>query len=448
MKILAIDTGSNLLDFLMRCQDAGHDTLWYDQPRKRDGSVRMAGRGIVPKLLDFDQIRKRWIGWADLIVAADNTHYLDMLEPFRRIGFPIFAPSKEAAELELDRAAGQKAFANCGIEIIPSKTFHDYDAAIAYVKKEGCAMVSKPSGDADKVMSYVSRSAADLVYMLERWKDNPKCVKDTKEHGFIIQEKKEGCEMAVGGWFGPGGWSKWIYQNFEQKKLMNGDLGVNTGEMGTLSMYVSECKLFDMVLKPITPVLEKLEYVGYVDVSTIIDDKGQPWPLEFTMRPGWPTFHNQMATHEGDPAQWMLDCLNGKDTLHVKENQACISIVLALPDFPYSHFTNKEVSGIPIYYAVDREHVHLSEVMLGEAPVQVADKVATMPCYVSAGDYLLVCTGTGDTITGARKSAYSAIRKIQVPGDAFYRTDIGATQRLRDGIPKIQKHGFAKGFRF
>jgi phosphoribosylamine--glycine ligase len=446
VKIFVIDTASNMLDFCMRCQIAGHEVMWWDKNRPKDNSVRMAGRGLVPKLLDYDQIPK-WLGWADLIVTADNVFYLTLLEPYRAMGYPIFGPSKEAAQLELDRGIGQKTFKDCGIQIIPARDFHDYDAAIAYVKKQGCAMVSKPSGDADKAMSYVSKSAADLVFMLERWKRNPKASKDAKEHGFIIQEKKEGIEMAVGGWYGPHGWSKFFYENFEEKKLMNGGLGVNTGEMGTVSMYVRQSKLADMVLKPVAPVLDRLGYVGFIDVSVIIDDAGVPWPMEFTTRPGWPTFHNQIATHEGDPAQWMLDCLNGTDTLKVKENQVCVSVVMALPDFPYSHFTSKEVSGIPIYNATDMEHIHLSEVMLGEAPVQVGDKVVTMPNYVTAGDYVLVATGVGETITGARRSVYAAVKKVEIPADPFYRTDIG-NGRLIKGLPKLQKLGFAKGFRY
>ena len=446
MKILVIDTSSNALDFCMRCQEAGHQVMWYDKPHK-DNSPRRAGEGIVDKLRDFDQLRKKWIGWADLIFLTDNTTYLNLLEPYRALGYPIFGPCEKSAEWELDRALGQKLFEEVGVETIEGKDFHDYDSAMAYVKKEGRAFVSKPSGDANKALSYVSQSAADLIYMLSRWKKNPKYVSDAKEHGFILQEKISGIEMAVGGWFGPGGFSRYFYQNFEYKKLMNGDLGVNTGEMGTLSMYVTKCKLADKVLLPFEDKLHEIGYTGFIDVSVMIDENGQPWPMEFTMRPGWPTFHNCMATHEGDPAEWMLDLLNGKDTLEVKENQACISVVMALPDFPYSKLTNKEVSGIPIYHADDMDHIRLSEVMLGEAPCMLEDEVVNMPCFVTAGDYVMVVTGTGDTITGARRSAYSAIRKVKLPNDPFYRTDIGVG-RLVKQLPKLQAMGYAKKFKF
>lgn len=444
MKILVIDTTSNALDLCMRWQLSGHDVRWFDRNRD-DGMPRRAGEGIVEKIRNFDDLRKKWIGWADMIYVPDNTYYIDMLEPYRKLGYPIFGCNLAARDLELDREAGQKSMADAGMNIIEGKTFHDYDSAIAYVKKMGIAMVSKPSGDASKALSYVSNNAADLVFMLSRWGKNEKYRSEAKEHGFIIQEKKTGIEMAVGGWFGSGGWSRHFVENWEYKKLMNGDLSVNTGEMGSLARYVKSSKLATQVLLPITPLLEKIGYVGYVDNNCIIDDKGQPWPLEWTMRDGWPMRHNLNALHEGDQAQWMLDLINGKDTLKVKEGVVSISVVMAIPDFPYSKLTNREVSGIPIYNATDMEHIHLSEVMLSEnVPTQVGDKVVNLPGYVSSGDYLLVATGIGETISGARRSAYSAIKKVKVPNSPFYRTDIGAGRMVKQ-LPQLHKMGYAKG---
>lgn len=428
----------------MRWQLSGHEVKWFDRKRE-DGTPRRAGEGIVDKIKNFDDLRKKWIGWADMIYIPDNVAYIDMLEPYRKLGYPIFGPGIEATKLELDREAGQKSMQDAGMNIIEGKTFHDYDSAISYVKKMGCAMVSKPSGDASKALSYVSHNAADLVFMLNRWKSVPKYREEAKEHGFIIQERKVGVEMAVGGWFGPGGWSQYFVENWENKKLMNGDLGVATGEMGTTVRYVKKSKLATQVLLPITPLLESINYCGYVDNNCIIDEKGNPWPLEWTMRDGWPLRHNLTSLHVGDEAAWMLDLLNGRDTLKVKENTVSISIVMAIPDFPYSKLTNKEVSGIPIYYATDMEHIHLSEVMLSDnVPTQVGDKVIDLPGYVSSGDYLLICTGTGETISGARRSAYSAIKKLKVPNSPFYRTDIGAGRMIKQ-LPILHKLGYAKG---
>ena len=256
--------------------------------------------------------------------------------------------------------------------------------------------------------------------------------------------------MAVGGWFGPGGWADGWYENFEEKKLMAGGLGPNTGEMGTVSMYVERSKLAEIALLPMTKMLKKLQYVGFIDVSGMIDRKGAFWPFEYTMRPGWPTYYNQTATHwNEDPAQWKLDMLNGHNTLKVKENVVAVSVVIAIPDFPYSKFSKKEVIGIPVYglTATEREHTHLCELMLDdEVPTQVGDKIVRVPGLVTADDYVAVITGTGETISGARRSAYAAVHKVKMPNNPFYRPDIGV--RLKGQLPEVQKHGFAKRFEY
>jgi len=284
MRVLAIDAGSECLDFLMRCQDWGHDVMWYCR-RKENREIQMAGKGIVPRLVDYDLLQSKYMDWADLVFIPDNAHYMDMLDPWRQRGYPIFGPSPEAAELEMNRATGQKAMKEAGLKTIPGVTFDDYDTASKFVEKHPTYLVSKPSGDADKALSFVADDAASLIYMFSRWKKNEKYVADSRKYGFILQEKVRGVEFAVGGWFGPGGWSQWWYENLENKKLMNSDLGQNTGEMGTLSMYVKDSKLADIALKPMTKHLKKLEYVGFVDISGMIDDQGEFWPFEFTMPP-------------------------------------------------------------------------------------------------------------------------------------------------------------------
>jgi len=447
MRILVLDTSSNCLDWLIRCSDHGHDVLWYDRPRD-GGDPRHAGEGIVKKVRDLKEVQRKWIDWADLIYMPDNTYYVDMLEPLRINGYPVFAAGRAAAKMELDRQHGQDLMKSHGIPIMESVSFNDYDAAIAHVKKHPEMLVSKPSGDANKALSYVANNAGDMVYMLQRWKGREDLRAAARREGFILQEKKVGIEMAVGGWFGPGGWSKWRYENWENKKLMNGDLGVATGEMGTLSRPVLQSKLAKQVLDPIEPYLKKIGYVGYIDNNCIIDDKGRPWPMEWTMRDGWPLRHNVLAQMKGDPADWMLDLFHGKDSIKFVDKEVCVSVVMAIPDFPYSKLTNKEVSGIPVYGAAeDREHIHPSEVMLGEAPIEIDGKVINAPQWVTSGDYVLVATGTSATIGGARRSVYAALSKVKLPNSPFYRTDIGRG-RMTKQLPKLQAMGYAAGLEF
>ena len=446
-RLLIIDNASNCLDMAIRARISGWDVQWYDRPRP-DGSPRRAGEGMFKKIQEFTEIQRKWLDWADLIYMPDNVYWVDFLEPYRLKGYPILAASPAAAKLELDRDAGQKAMKKAGMKIMDSKPFWDYDSAIAFVKKNPKFLVSKPSGDANKALSYVASDAADLVYMLQRWKSNPQLKNAARQEGFILQERKYGVEMAVGGFFGPHGFGKYFYENWEYKKLMADDLGVNTGEMGTLSRITTKSKLADIVLKPMEEQLHDIGYVGYIDNNCIIDDKGIPWPMEFTMRDGWPTKHNVTAhVKNEDTVQWMLDLVNGKDTMECIDGEVCVSVLIALPDFPYSKVTNKDLCGIPIRGGDDIEHIHLSEVMMGTAPYMVGDKVVDLPGLVTCGDYSMVVTGTGGTISSARRDAYNAVKKVKIPNSMFYRNDIGSG-RMKKQLPELHRMGYAKGLEF
>ncbi|MDE2097899.1 MAG: hypothetical protein KGL39_11670 [Patescibacteria group bacterium] len=437
MRILVIDANGAGLDWTMRCQKDGHQVKWYVPPAKGNFEPRMIGKGIVEHVDNPHD----WYRWADLIFFTDNTKLIELGDSWRKQGWPVIASSPATRDWELNRDLGQKILKKAGVDVIPGKGFNNYDQAIAYVKKEMRRLVSKPDGDADKALSYVSKNPADMVYMLQRWKKTNKL-----NRGFILQDFKPGIEMAVGGWFGPHGFNQGWCENFEFKKLMNDDLGCATGEQGTVVRYTKKSKLADMVLKPVEEFLEKENYVGYIDVNCIITEDGTPWPLEFTMRPGWPLFNIQQALHTGDHAEWLYDLAMGKDTRNFKLNEVAVGVVLSIPDYPYSHITRKEVQGIPVYGFELNEEFHPCEMMMGVAPQEKDGKIQDLPCMVTAGDYILVSTGTGQTVSLAKSQAYRALKKLEVPNSPMYRTDIG--KRLLKQLPMLHKMGFAESLNY
>ncbi len=433
MKILIIDASGASLDWTMRCLKDGHQVKWYLPAMKSKLMPCKIGKGLVEIVND----PRDWYRWADLIFYTDNTKWIEYADIWRSQGWPVISPSAITREWELDRDLGQTILKKAGVKTIPGKGFNDYDTAINYVKKEMKRFVSKPSGDADKALSYVSKSPADMVYMLQRWKKTNKLKRE-----FILQSFCPGVEMAVGGWFGPGGFNEGWCENWEFKKLMNDDLGVATGEQGTVVRYTKKSLLADKVLRPVEEALAKENYVGYVDVNCIISEDGTPWPLEFTMRPGWPLFNIQQPLHIGDPAEWLYDLAVGRDAKNFKINEIAVGVVLSIPDYPYSQLTRREVQGIPVYGFELNEDIHPCEMMMGVAPQEKDGKILDLPCMVTAGDYVLVTTGTSSTISSAKKKAYATMKKLQVPNSPMYRTDIGS--RLKKQLPELQAMGYAK----
>jgi phosphoribosylamine--glycine ligase len=435
MRLLVLDPWGDGLDVAMRAQRDGHDVKYFVRQTEMSKHI---GRGFVNVIEDF----KPWMRWADVVFNVDNTLYLRDMASARREGHKgIIGPSEDSALWETDRAVGQRVFRKHNIATIPFREFNDYDSAIAYVKKEDRRFVSKPSDEEDKALSYVSKSPEDMCYMLQRWKKLGKL-----KAPFIMQDFVSGCEMAVGAFFGPGGFNEGWCENWEFKKLMNNDLGCATGEQGTVVRFVKQSKLARKVLAPLGNALAKEGYTGYIDVNCIIDDKGVPWPLEFTMRPGWPTYNIQLALAKGDTAAWLHELTKGNDARNWILDRVAIGVVMSVPDYPYSQLTRKEVVGIPIYGIKPSlwEHLHPCEMMLGQdIPLRVKGEMRPMPVPATAGDYVLIMTATADTVRDASNTVYRRLENLIVPNSPMYRTDIG--RRLGKQLPKIQQHGYAAG---
>jgi len=438
MKILIIDpSGCGCgLSFGLRSEAAGHEVKIFIRHNKDGSRAEVGDGGLIKRVSSWEEHMK----WADLIFVTDNIYYIHGLERYRDQGFPIFGANLAGTRWEQERDYGEMILNKAGIETIPSQTFDNYDDAIAYVKENPRRFVSKPIGDGDKTLSYVAKSAADMLYMLNRWKK-----KNSFKGKFILQEFRPGHEFGVGGWFGASGFAKYFCESWEHKKLMDGELGVTTGEQGTIVRYTQDSKLANEMLMPLEDMLHGIGYTGYIDVNCIVDKKGKAWPLEFTTRPGWPLFNIQMSLHKGDPAEWMLDMIDGKDTLKVSDKIAC-GVVVTIPDYPYSRMTKKENSGYPIWGLTMEDainDVHLCEVQWGKGPAMIDGELKdNIPMFVTAGDYVCTVVGLGDSIEKARDAVYGKIKKkIEIPNSIAYRTDIG--EKVQKCLDDLQSCGYA-----
>ncbi len=427
LRFLVIDPHGDSLDVSWRAKIAGNDVRHFIRDTPRTCHI---GHGMVDVIRDF----KPHLDWADLIFMADNVLYMRDIDSFRAFkpNALIVGPTAETASWELDRAKGFQICKKHGIATPPYKEFADYDSAIAYVKKRDCRLVSKPFGDADKALTYCAGGpdpVADMIFMLKKWKKQQKL-----KGAFILQDFIEGIEMAADGWFGPHGFDLGWSESFEFKKLMSGNYGVNTGEMGTVLRFTRRSKLARQVLEPLGEELSRQRYCGYLSCNTIIDSSGQPWFLEFTARPGWPTWNIEGAVHaEDDPAARLYQLASGTDSRSVMIEKVAIGVVVALPSFPHSHSLAKDIDGIPIHGIDQRmmRHFHPCQVRCEHGQLQ------------TAGDYCFVVTASGNSVSAARTTAYSRIKTLHIPGGVSVRDDIG--ERLSKQLPILNSYGYATG---
>lgn len=438
MNLLIIDPDKMGLDLAYRAGLAGHSVKWFQPPDKR-GAKALDGIGFE----EFEKVDSwlQWMKWAKsgLIVNLFNTKYVRELDEWKKHGFPVFSPSVKSAALEIKRGLGMQAFEEVGIDVPEFRTFSTLQEAATFARKQTRGYVFKTLGDEeDKSLSYVARDPADLAARLDYWQKTGLRLKGP----CLLQEKVEGIEVGVSAWCGPAGFlpNKWN-ENFEFKKLMPGDYGQNTGEQGSVLQYVTESKLAEQILAPLEELLVKLGHIGDVDINAIVPSSGKPKVLEFTCRFGYPSTFIQIASHKGDPVQWMKDLLAGHDTLKVS-NDVAIGVVLAQPPYPYPDDKPEKTQGIPIYGLSNVLYqAHMVAVMKGRAPVMKDGKVTDETTFLTTASYLMCVTALGKTVRGAMAKAYGAVEQIKVP-NLIVRDDIG--ERLERQLPDLHRAGYCK----
>lgn len=438
MRVLIVDSDHVGLDFALRAAAYGHEVKLFRYSKK---PTRYAtGFKQITLVNDW----RDHMQWArdGLIFMTANNRYLTEMDRYREFGFRnIFGPTAASARLEIERSAGQEAMAAIGGNIPPYQMFDSLQDAETFARKADRAYVFKPLGsDDDKSLTYVSKDQADLVGWLQR---QMKLGKKLKGKAMLQEKIDRMAEIGVSGWMGPEGFLPDKYQVcFEFKPLHAGDIGMNTGEQGSVCAYTDQDKLAEEMLLPMEPILRTLGHVGDFAVGAMIGTDGQAHFLEFTARCGYPAWWIQTASHKGDPVAWMKDLTEGKDSLKVT-NDVAIGVVCSQPCYPFDMASPEQVEGIPMRGADlpgTLAYIHLVEAMLGTGPVMEGDKVVDQEVVQTAGEYPLVVTGLGKTVSKARKRVYDAIDTVHFP-DMGFRNDIGT--RLEKELPKLHKAGFA-----
>lgn len=442
MRVLIIEAHSDgLLDLAIRAQGLGHNIAYFCADY--DPQKNPVGRGLVPRVSDW---RSR-MRWADLVLLGSNGKYLAEIDRWAAEGVPIIGAGAEAVQWELDRMVGMAAFKKAGIPIPPFRHCATLDEALAYAADRDEGLAVKPSGDVtDKSLSFVAKTGREMVWRLAGWKREGKRFPS----GLILQDRIEGVEFAVGGWIGPGGFAPGWEENFEEKRLFAGGIGPNCGEAGTVMRLTKTSTLAKKVLEPLEDRLVSLGYVGNVDVNCIVDDEGTPYPLEFTMRFGYPAINIELALHTGDPIEFLAGIAVGSpiNAMARQFTGVAVGVVMALPPYPFGHEKAEEVVNVPIWGVTPgiEDSLHYCNVALGDAPDILDGKVIKESHLVTSGSYVLVATGVADNVVAARNKAHRVLKHLTIPASPFWRNDIGL--RLRKGLDDLARHGYAKGLSY
>jgi phosphoribosylamine---glycine ligase len=440
--VMDIEEGPGL-NLALRAKEWGHRVRYWLPPNRRRQEARF-GEGMLERPEEWEQL----MDGSDLVVLTGNSvtgfpRYMERIEGYFESGYPMFGANLRSAKLELDRLEGQRVLEQYGVQVLPYIVVDNLNDAIEYVVKHREPICIKPwGGEEDKSLTCVANSPEEAIFQLERWRDQG------IESKLMLQRKAEGVEMGIAGWFSPkSGWLRNFEESWEHKRFLNDDLGQNTGEQGTVIRHVQDSLLFDRILRPLTDHLYRIGYVGDCSVNCIIDRDGTPWPLEFTARLGWPDFNIRQEVIDHDPVKWMRAMLDGRDEFNPRPDVA-VGVVLTHGDYPLNKDLFNEWDGFPIRGASEDNwpHLHWQMVRMGTEPVIDQGELRHYGALVTAGNYVAIATGSGETVTEAADKAYRVADAVRWPSNVMYRTDVG--KKLKRELPVLQSLSYARNMRY
>jgi phosphoribosylamine--glycine ligase len=350
------------------------------------------------------------------VVGPELPLTLGVAELFQKKGLRIFAPGREAAQLEGSKAFAKEVLQENHIPTAAFATFSNVSAAKKYLVAQKPPYVIKADGLAagKGVLICASRDEAEAAI------DD---VLDRKLFGAagdraVIEEFLEGEEASFivltdGEHVLP------LASSQDHKRVFDGDQGPNTGGMGAYSpapVVTLEIhrRIMTEIVEPLLQGLKKkgILYRGVLYVGLMLTSAG-PKVLEFNARFGDPECQPLMLRLRSDLVPLIEATIDGRlDQAKAEwENASAVCVVLCAGGYPGSYDKGKDITGLDALKDWPRGCVFHASTTKKDGR------------WLTAGGRVLGVTALGNDIEAAVAEVYSAVEKIKWDG-MHYRKDI------------------------
>ena len=339
-----------------------------------------------------------------------------IVDSFRKNNLKIFGPTKLAAQLESSKDFSKLFMRQNKIPTAEFATFTDINLAHAYVNKKGAPIVIKADGLAAGKGVVVATSIEEAHKAIDSMLSQN--LFGTAGATIIIEEFLEGEEASFivicdGKSVLP------LASSQDHKRLLNSDLGPNTGGMGAYSpapIVTKEVhkKIMDQVITPTIQGMKKngIEFTGFLYAGIMIDKDSKIKTLEFNCRMGDPETQPILFRMKSDLFTILYAAANQElagETIEWESGSA-LTVVMAAKDYPAEPVLGDEII---ISNSSDKDSF-----------IFHAGTVLKNNNLITSGGRVLGVTAKGSTLKIAHKNAYNLLKKIKFNG-AQYRSDIG-----------------------
>ena len=347
------------------------------------------------------------------VVTPDDPLVLGCVDRLNEVGIPCFGPRANAAILEGSKAFAKDLMKRYGIPTARYETFTELSAALEYINTQPAPLVVKADGLALGKGVLICRTRREAEQAVTDMMVNGKF--GASGATVVIEELLEGPEVSVLA-FTDGTTVKPMVSSMDHKRAQDGDLGLNTGGMGTVApnpYYTPETarRCMEEIFLPTIRAMaaEGRPFTGCLYFGLMLTQEG-PKVIEYNCRFGDPETQVVLPLLESDLLTVMQATTNG--TLAQTEvrfsNQAACCVITASEGYPLHYEKGFALTMTPEAAA----HTDIAGATLADGRL------------VTSGGRVAGTTAVADTLPEAIAEAYRLADGVRF-AHAYRRSDIG-----------------------
>jgi len=356
MNILIIGSGGRESAFAWKIAQSPKCQKLFIAPG--NAGTHQYGTNVNLKVTDFEGIGAFVIANAiSLVLVGPEEPLVKGIHDFfladaRLKNVPVIGPQQHAAQLEGSKDFSKQFMQKHNIPTAAYKTFtkDTLQEGLTYLATAGLPVVLKADGLAAGkgvlICLTLEEAQLELTQMLAEAKFGD------ASSSVVVEQFLQGIELSVFV-MTDGTNYKILPEAKDYKRIGEGDTGLNTGGMGSISpvpfadaAYMK--KVEELVIIPTVEGLKKdnIPYKGFIFIGLMNKD-GEPWVIEYNCRMGDPETESVMRRIESD----FVDLLQGVAEGNLNQKELIISgktaatIVMVAGGYPGEYLKNKVITG-------------------------------------------------------------------------------------------------------
>ena len=420
MNILIIGSGGRESAFAYKISQSPKLSKLYIAPG--NAGTEQYGENVPLKVTDFEgiadfalknNVEMIVVGPEEPLVKGIHDFFLSR-EDLKNIA--IVGPQQEGAQLEGSKDFSKEFMIRHNIPTAAFKSFDktNLEEGLAYLDSQKLPIVLKADGLAQGkgvlILDSYEEAKAELKEMINESKFG------AASDVVVVEEFLKGIELSVFV-LTDGHDYKVLPSAKDYKRIGEGDTGLNTGGMGSVSPVPFADQAFldkveSRIIKPTVDGLKKdgIPYKGFIFIGLMNVD-GEPYVIEYNVRMGDPETESVLVRIESD----LVDLLEGvaKEDLasrsYTVTDKTAATVVIVSGGYPGKYETGKVISNM--------ENVKESIVFHAGTKQEGAN-------VVTAGGRVLAVTALEEDLFSALQQATADAGRIFFEGK-YFRTDIG-----------------------